>query len=622
MMKRLFTLATLVLGVVALNAQAIFPSQIEAPEGFDSETLVMPQSPLSVQVLFIGGTDMVQTTATYGNEAGETPAKQWHDFIGFTPDNESDDLGWVSVNHEMIQANDMIGDGGGMTVFKVRRLADGSLEVVDQELEDGRKGKFFNVDFANTVGETGMNCGGIQGPDGRIWTAEEWFRRNNAAIATRRGEAGVRDTSDFTIDTKGEFPMFDGLTVEKYQNFNWMVEIDPKQAKAIRKQYNWGRQPFEGGSISANNRRVYFGPDATGAAVFGMFVADTPGDFTKGTMYAYDDTQEGYKWVPVFGGPETFLNYTAEAIAQGATVFNRIEWVVTDPVTGDIYFTETGNDDPGDNFAGSVELGGNVMAYHDRRAIAQGLTSATDTTNNFEYRDYFGRIMVYDVSEDQVRVYLEAGSAINSNKHMTNPDGLNIMMIDGKRYMVICEDLNGSSFGRVPAGTQSRTCELFLLDMDTDNPVVDDLIRIAVVPAGAEVTGAQPTADGKSLLVNSQHPSTENPFPYNNSLTFAINGFDKLGATDLNDEASVEMRSEAVNFDTTTEAEEELFSIYPNPTTRFLYLNKTTDVAIYDASGKRVLVARNTNEVNVSNLTQGIYFVQNADGQIKKLSIQ
>ncbi len=611
MMKRLFTLSAFVLSVVMVQAQAIFPAQIEAPEGFDSEVLVMPQSPLSVQVLFIGGTDMVQTTATYGNPAGETPAKQWHDFIGFTPDNDSDDLGWVSVNHEMIQANDMIGDGGGMTVFKVRRNADDELEVVDQTLEDGRSGQFFNVDFVNTVGETGMNCGGIQGPDGRIWTAEEWFRSNTSSIY--RDAEGVRDTSMFTIDTKGEFPMFDGLTVEKYQNFNWMVEIDPKEAKAIRKQYNWGRQPFEGGSISENNRRVYFGPDATGSGVFGLFIADTPGDFTKGTMYAYNDDKEGYKWMPIFGGPETFLNYTTEAITQGATVFNRIEWVVTDPVTGDIYFTETGNDDPGDNFARSVAAGANYMSYHDERAAAQGLTSAIDTTNNFEYRDYFGRVVKYDVAKDEISVYIEGGAALNSDKHMSNPDGLNIMMIDGQRYMVICEDLNGSSEGRVPEGTQSRTCELFLLDMSIENPVVDDLIRIAVVPAGAEVTGAQPTPDGKSLLVNSQHPSTDNPFPYNNSLTFAINGFDKLTADAFNTEV-VEERA--------VEVAEDLFSIYPNPTTRFLYLSETTDVAIYDASGQRVLVARNTNEVNVSMLPSGIYFVQNADGEMKKLSIQ
>ncbi len=125
------------------------------------EEVVFPPSPLKHQILFVGGDDRVQTTATYGNAPGQALAKQWHDFIGFTTDEESDDLGWVSVNHEMILMNDSIGDGGGMTTFKVKRdpVTD-MLEVVPQTLADGRTGDFFNVDFVNTVGETGMNCGG------------------------------------------------------------------------------------------------------------------------------------------------------------------------------------------------------------------------------------------------------------------------------------------------------------------------------------------------------------------------------------------------------------------------------------------------------------------------------
>ena len=64
---------------------------------------------------------------------------------------------------------------------------------------------------------------------------------------------------------------------------------------------------------------------------------------------------------------------------------------------------------------------------------------------------------------------------------------------------------------------------------------MDDLIRLAIMPAGSEVTGAIQTSDGKSILVNAQHPSTTNPFPYNHSLTIAINGFDQLDVQTLTD---------------------------------------------------------------------------------------
>ena len=55
-----------------------------------SSEVLMPTSPLQLKHLFIGGVDMVQTTATYGNPAGETVAKEWNDFIGVTPEKDGD----------------------------------------------------------------------------------------------------------------------------------------------------------------------------------------------------------------------------------------------------------------------------------------------------------------------------------------------------------------------------------------------------------------------------------------------------------------------------------------------------------------------------------------------------
>ena len=106
---------------------------------------VMPPSPLTTQVVFVGGYDIVQTTATYGNPQGRAIAKEWHDFIGFTPDDSGESLGWVTVNHEQIYMDDRIGDGGGMTAFRVTKDANGEIVVMDQTLEDGRSGQFFNV---------------------------------------------------------------------------------------------------------------------------------------------------------------------------------------------------------------------------------------------------------------------------------------------------------------------------------------------------------------------------------------------------------------------------------------------------------------------------------------------
>ena len=589
----------LALASVSATAQNFDP---EIPiTDWEPTTVVMPASPLQFQVIFIGGHDYVQTGTN-----DSTLAKQWHDFIGFTPDNDpnTQDLGWITVNHEMILADDKIGDGGGMTAFKVRRDANtDSIIVVPQTLSDGRTGKFFNVDFSAT-GETGMNCGGINSIDGRIWTAEEWWQGSNAAIYASGG--GFRDTSDYTIQNSG-IAVADGKTIKKHQNLNWMVEIDPKEAKSIRKQYNWGRQPFEGGCIMPDNKTVYTGSDAT-PGFLTKFVANTAGDFTSGTTYVYKHDAPT-KWVEIDNTNwNKMLNFSGEAVAAGATMFNRLEWVALNESTGKVYLTETGRDNPASRWIGESGQGAPHAPHHIARATAQGTHPDSSA-----YWDYYGRVLELDPATDEVSVFLEAGPYLPigspssyPNNHLSNPDGLSFLYVGSKTYMVIQEDLNGSSYGRVPAGTNNRTCEVYIYDMADPTPTINELKRVSVVPVGAEVTGARATTDGKTLFINSQHPSTSNPFPFNNSLTYAITGWD----------AAVVSLYENPNFNGNG------FEIFPNPTSRELHFNEVSDVAIYDANGKRVAVYREVNKVDVSAMPAGVYYVKNAEGQTQKLIIQ
>ncbi len=606
-MKKIILFAFALLITSAAMAQLAFDPSIQP--NYATKTVILPPSPLKYQVLFIGGTDKVQTTATYGNPAGEVPAKQNHDFIGVTADNDKAGEMWITVNHEMTQANRNIGDGGGMTVFKVRRdPRTDTLIVADQTLLDGRRGKFFNIDFVNTVGETGMNCGGISARDGRIWTAEEWLQNSNRNLFGTNG-ANFSDTTDFVIGAKAStaFTAMNGKTLKRYQNVNWMVEVDPKQAKAIRKQYNWGRLGFEGGDIAADNKTVYLGIDATPAPWI-KFVADVAGDFTKGKLYGFKhDNAVGQRWIELKNTTiEDALSISQQALVARTTSFTRIEWVYVDKVTGKVYMTETGNDNAGRDLGTS-----NAAPHHVALATAAGTT-----TNDGAYRDYYGRVLVYDPEKETVEVQIEGGPKFTRDsigiseyptKHMSNPDGLSIMYQGKKRYLIICEDLNGNTFGRNPGKlpTPQTICELWLLDLDITNPTINDLIRISATPQGAEVTGAIMTPDGKTMLINSQHPPSSNPFPYNNSLTYAITGWDKLLVS-----------SYEPKFAGNT------FQIFPNPVARELNFNEVTDAAIYDMNGQRVRVVRNTNSVDVSNLTPGTYFVQNKNGETQKLIVQ
>lgn len=583
----------------------------EITPDFSSQEVVMPASPLKTQVIFIGGYDMVEATATYGQPAQSVVSKSWNDFIGFTPDNSGQHLGWVSINHERIVADDHLGDGGGMTTFLIDRdSTTDSLIVVNQTLQDGRSGKFFNVDFVNFTGETGMNCGGISSTvDGRIWTAEEWFRGDNEDIADR-------DTSDFTIGTgtaNGQaatagFPGYNGSTISKYQNYNYMTEIDPKQAVAVRKQYNWGRQPFEGGVVMPDNQTVYLTADAT-PAFFTKFVATTPGDFTQGKTYVYKH-DDANKWIEIDNSDlNKMLNFADEAVNVRATMFNRLEWIAMDPNSGKVYITETGRDNPASRWADESAAG----AVHAPHTLNRAMFEQGTHPDSSDYWDYYGRILELDPTTDEIKVFLEGGPHyVNSPdpnnypyNHLSNPDGLNFLNVNGRSYMLICEDLNGSSHGRVPSGFSNRTCELYIYDMADNTPTVSDLVRVAIAAQGAEITGAIGTPDGKTVLVNSQHPSSSNPFPYNYSLTLAITGWDAT-ITNLQEIAAAQNQ----------------FDFYPNPVAQTLYFKKMGDFAIYDALGRRLKVYRNVNQIDVSNLNAGTYFIQNGEGVTKKLTIQ
>lgn len=611
MKKQLLLFTAILLTGWTSRAQIQFDPHIEVD--FITDKVLVPASPLQYQILFIGGEDMVQTTTTYGNPGGQVVAKEWHDFIGFTPDTSGESLGWVSINHEMVVSNDDIGDGGGMTVFRVKRDPNNdTLMIMDQTLSDGRQGKFFNVDFVNHTGETGMNCGGItSSADGRIWTAEEWFRGSNSSIADR-------DISPFIIGTgtvNGQaatagFPGFNGDTIEKYENYNYMTEIDPREAVAVRKQYNWGRQPFEGGVVMPDNKTVYTGADNT-PGFFTKFIADTPGDFTKGKTYVYKQNSANGKWVEIDNTDiDKMLNFADEAVNAGATMFNRLEWVVYSKETGKVYIAETGRDNPGSRWIDEHSDGASHAQHTMNRATAQNTHP-----DSADYWDYYGRVLEFNPANDEIKVFLEAGPHFDNSPtisnypttHLSNPDGLGLININNQEYLLICEDLNGTSHGRVPAGLTNRACELYMLDLSISTPALSDLVRISVTPVGAEITGATATPDGKTMLINSQHPSSDNPFPYNHSLTYALTGWDQL-PTGIFDEPSFSGK--------------EPFEIHPNPATRMVYFNKTMDVAIYNITGERMKVYRGVDQIDISGYTKGAYFIRSEEGHTKRLIIQ
>lgn len=484
-----------------LDCFSQFPFK-EVDKPFVTEDVIFPSEYLTKDVLFIGNHNMITNM-----EGKVAAAKQDHDFTGYIAIDGRSDSGFVIVNHEHIIADDILGDGGGMTVFTAYKdKATGRWQVANHP-----NGKFRNVDFSE-VGGTITNCGGIQTPWGTVLTAEENLYRHNLSIY--KEGMGIRDTSDFLVKE------FNGKVINQWisknYNYSWMVEVDVLNAKAIRKHYEMGRYSHEAGVALKDKKTVFLTDDTTPGFIF-KFVAENAEDLSKGQLFVYKQNADGVggSWLAMPMILDSLIYARQVAASLGATMFIRTEWA--EEIDGKIYFTETGNDDTGDEIISFKERGATLSKHlYD--------LDAADGSQDYRIHDYYGRILTMDMETGHLEVFLEGGGNANK-KHLANPDCLAHITYGEKTYLVIHEDLNNFSHGRVPSGVQRRVNEIWWLDMSIENPTVNDLKRFLVGPVGCETTGGRFTPSGDTYFLNIQHPDELNAFPYNNSVTIAISGF-------------------------------------------------------------------------------------------------
>ncbi len=398
-----------------------------------------------------------------------------------------------------------------------------------------------------------------------------------------------------------------------------MVEIDPKTAKAVRKQYNWGRQGFEGGVVMEDIKTVYLFEDgAGGRSLLSKFVADEPGDFTKGKLYFYKQNPNAFTgtWVQVPNDPATNWDILSAphtwAATQGITGFSRLEWGAFNKTDGKLYITETGIDRPGSAYKSARAAGWQLPKHTTDRAAANGWD-----VEGSDMKDFYGRVLVFDPTDNSIRSFLEGGPELTDAQaspgvypdiHLSNPDGLGFLHVNGKTFMVIEEDLNGVNMGRMPnTGLRGTNCEAFLLDMSKE-PTLSNLYRLAISPYGTEITGFVSLDDGNTVLINSQHPiSAEITDPAaKNSLTFAITGLKQLVSNIAEDDAK----------------DPSGIRVFPNPTSGALVFSEYTDAALYNAAGERVRVVREANTMNIADLPGGVYYLMTASGKTQQIVLQ
>lgn len=555
----------------SLHAQRPFPA---IDTNFVGTSVNVPPSPFQFDIIFQEG------VSTVVNKDGQSAlARGNHDYMEYLPIAGSSEHGRIIVNHELRDSSTNFGDGGGMTVFEVRKTGGRWANV----------GPYRNVDFSN-VGGTYVNCGGAKTPHGTVLTAEEYPPQSNPELYG--GGRLFRDTSDFEVTYNGQ-----QKTLKRWQNMGWMVEVDPENAQAVRKLFKMGRFSHEGAWCMEDGKTVYLTDDFS-PAVFFKFIATTAGDYSDGQLYAYKQALSGNggEWITLPMEMDSLIQIRDVALRLGATMFIRHEWPVGH--NGKIYITETGSD--AFNWGRDVRAG-RVPARHLREHFA---------TSDSTFVDFFGRILEFDPATDNMRVYLNGGNGRKDRTiNFASADGLTTITNKGKTYFVVQEDLNGITMGRVNLDAQKAgrlICEAYWLDASIENPTIDDLSRFIIGSQGAELTGGIATPDGSTFFVNNQHPSRSNPAPFNTSASFAITGFDLFSGISLPD----------------GDDESGIFRIYPNPASRTLQFNRRADVAIYDAKGARIQVERDSERIDISTLTPGVYFVQTVEGDVQKLIVE
>jgi len=95
---------------------------VEIDTNFHTKKLIIPGN-LTSTILFTGNVDQV-----VAHDGRTAPAKKHHDMTAYMPIDGSSEHGWLYIGHETNYGDDVLGDGGGATMFEVK-LENGEWNV-------------------------------------------------------------------------------------------------------------------------------------------------------------------------------------------------------------------------------------------------------------------------------------------------------------------------------------------------------------------------------------------------------------------------------------------------------------------------------------------------------------
>lgn len=612
---------------IEFNRPLIESSNVYAPLNIANSSRKMTKAlSLKEDLIFQHDENWVKLVRTDGYTAMRK-SLEGQDFMHYIPDATNPNTrGTLVINHEIftsMETDTILGFGSGMSIVKVEKIGDTWSIMNDPILGDTS----IAVDFS-PVGFTTSNCGGAVLPNGNVISGEEIFSQFNVNNSTIDPVSNIRlvlenggrfgyDATDSTYTIPASYPEFGGMKIPFDANFGWMTEVNPATAKATMKHYHMGRFSHEGGVVLNDNRTVILTDDFVGAGLF-KFVADVPGDFTAGNLYAFKQDAGSYSgsWVQIDRNIDSLIHARDVAARKGATMFMRLEWTSVDPETGDVYISETGRDITSNqnDLINSLNRGANIP-YHWTNDVTPGDSVFYDATLRKVDLPYGTVLKLTGATTNTPKVTPFLRGGFNSTKTFcfNSVDGQTVVNINDKKYLVFTEDNIGRSRGRIsPNFVGSYPYEYpkaFLLDLSIENPTKDDLKLVTVGSRDSELTGAVFTPDGNTMFIVNQHPSLDDNLPpYHKAAVFAYSGFKNGITTAVND------------FPNSKESKQILG--YPNPVVNEIRFNESISGKVFNMSGQLVFKFENRDFINVTNFTTGTYILISEDGRSMKFIVQ
>ncbi|MGE4473263.1 MAG: PhoX family phosphatase [Sulfuricurvum sp.] len=216
-----------------------------------------------------------------GNPIMDTSVTPNVGFVSDTPDGQS--VMQIGNTIQMVSQFEYVtADGSGadrygilpamMNLSTLTQAADGGLSV----------SKVSNID-SSSVGGLWITCAASLTPWNTHLGSEEY------EPDAKKVELG---TGSGTDTLGGPNAYFGDTTTAKVYNYGYIHETTVTEAGAttVKKHYNMGRFSHELAAVMPDNKTVYFGDDGSYTMLF-MYVADTAGDLSAGTLYAAKWTQ-------------------------------------------------------------------------------------------------------------------------------------------------------------------------------------------------------------------------------------------------------------------------------------------------------------------------------------------